>query len=164
MVCHITKSDNWPHILPWHCQLGILLWSDSLPFHWTFQWGWNAYSYFQQQGAAAHIARVSVMLLCSVFRDRMISKGIWPPRLPSRTPPCFLYMGNERRSLHRQPSHPLELKEVIAHFIMSIPLVGLSCVFVNKIRSVDVCCNLSMYEKLSCNNVQGFSAYTYHLW
>jgi hypothetical protein len=41
VVRHIMKSDNWPHILQWHYQLRTLLWSDSLPLHWTFKWGRN---------------------------------------------------------------------------------------------------------------------------
>jgi hypothetical protein len=35
---YITKSDNRSHTLRWHYQLGTLLWSDSLPLHWTFKW------------------------------------------------------------------------------------------------------------------------------
>jgi hypothetical protein len=38
---HITKSDNWPHILRWHYQVGTLLWSDSLLLHWTSKWERN---------------------------------------------------------------------------------------------------------------------------
>jgi hypothetical protein len=34
------KLGNQPHILWWH-QLRTLLWSDSLPLHWTFMWGQN---------------------------------------------------------------------------------------------------------------------------
>ena len=46
-------------------------------------------AYLQQDGATAHTAHVSVVLLDDVFADRIISKTIWPPRSPDLSPPDF---------------------------------------------------------------------------
>jgi hypothetical protein len=40
------------------------------------------HGYFQQDNATAHIARNSVRALQKVFDDKIISTGMWPPRLP----------------------------------------------------------------------------------
>jgi hypothetical protein len=37
-------------------------------------------AYFQQDGATAHTARMSMTLLDDVFADRITSKTIFPPR------------------------------------------------------------------------------------
>jgi hypothetical protein len=51
-------------------------------------------------------ACVSVTLLRNVLEDRMISKGIWPPRSPDLTPPDYYPWGNnEIHCLQRQSSH-----------------------------------------------------------
>jgi hypothetical protein len=38
------------------------------------------YGYFQQDNATAHTAGDSADAIHEVFDDRMISKGLWPPR------------------------------------------------------------------------------------
>jgi hypothetical protein len=37
-------------------------------------------AYFQQDGATAHRAHMSMALLYDVYADRIISKNIWPPK------------------------------------------------------------------------------------
>jgi hypothetical protein len=44
---------------------------------------------FQQDGATARTAHMSMALLDDVFVDRIISKTIWPPRSPDLSPPDF---------------------------------------------------------------------------
>jgi hypothetical protein len=80
-----------------------------------------AYGYFQQD-SALHTARVSVMLLCSVFRDRITSKDIWPPWPPDLTPPYYLWEAVKGTVYKDYPHTLLELKEVIENFIRNIAL------------------------------------------
>jgi hypothetical protein len=50
-------------------------------------------AYFQQGGATAHKAHMSMAVLDDVFADRIISKTIWPPRSPDLSPPDFFLWG-----------------------------------------------------------------------
>jgi hypothetical protein len=45
---------------------------------------------FQQDGATAHTARVSMTLLRHTFGGRIVAKDIRPPRSPSLTPLCVV--------------------------------------------------------------------------
>ena len=49
-------------------------------------------AYFQQDGATAHTAHMSMALL-DEFADRIISKTIWPPRSPEFSPPDIFFSG-----------------------------------------------------------------------
>jgi hypothetical protein len=49
----------------------------------------TACGHFQQDSATAHTAPVSMTLQHSAFRDRIISKDIWPPHLPDITSPFY---------------------------------------------------------------------------
>ena len=46
-------------------------------------------AYFQQDGATAHTAHMSMSFLDDVFADKNISKTIWPPRSPDLSSPKF---------------------------------------------------------------------------
>jgi hypothetical protein len=46
-------------------------------------------AFFQQDGATAHTAPMSMALLDDVFEDRIISTTIWPSRSPDLSPPDF---------------------------------------------------------------------------
>ena len=59
------------------------------------QQGW-----FQQDGATAHTARVSMAAVSEVFGDRVISRGLWPPRSPDLTPPDFYLWGKLKGSVY----------------------------------------------------------------
>ena len=50
-------------------------------------------AFFQQDGATPHTARQSMTMLHQVFGERLISKGLWPPRSPDLTPLDFFYVG-----------------------------------------------------------------------
>jgi hypothetical protein len=57
-------------------------------------------AYFQQDGATAHTAHMSMTHLDDVFADRIISKTIWPPRSPDLSLPDFFSLGcNEKLSV-----------------------------------------------------------------
>ncbi|GFV81483.1 uncharacterized protein TNCV_52071 [Trichonephila clavipes] len=40
------------------------------------------YAWLQQDGSTCHTSRDSMEILTEFFDDRVISKGLWPPRLP----------------------------------------------------------------------------------
>jgi len=42
-----------------------------------------SFGYFQQDGATSHTSHVSMAEIQSFFGDRVISKGLWPPRSPT---------------------------------------------------------------------------------
>ena len=56
-------------------------------------------TYFQQDGATAHTACMSMALLDDVFVDRIISKTIWPPRSPDLSLPEFFLWGALKNSV-----------------------------------------------------------------
>ena len=48
--------------------------------------------YFQQDGVTSHASHASMAEIQSFFGDRVVSKGLRPPRSPDLTPPdCFLW-------------------------------------------------------------------------
>jgi hypothetical protein len=47
----------------------------------------------QQYGATPHTTHVSMALLRGLFGERLISRGIWPPRSPDLSPPDFYMWG-----------------------------------------------------------------------
>ena len=71
------------------------------------QQGW-----FQQDGATAHTARVSMAAVSEVFGDRVISRSLWPPRSPDLTPPDFYLWGKLKGSMYGDnPRTTNELKQ-----------------------------------------------------
>jgi hypothetical protein len=49
--------------------------------------------FFQQDGATCHMSSDSIAEIESFFEDRIIAKGLWPPRSPDLTPPDFFLWG-----------------------------------------------------------------------
>jgi hypothetical protein len=90
---------------------------------------------FQQGNASAHMAHVSMPLLHDVFSDQLISRDIWPLRLPDLTPPDFYLWGAMRSAVYKDNPHSLcDLKEAITYFIRNISHIELVQVFANKIK------------------------------
>jgi hypothetical protein len=57
-----------------------------------------------------------------IFKDRIISRNIWPPRSPDLTPADFFLWGLLKSKLYKNTPHTIEqLKEAIRH---SIPEFG----------------------------------------
>ena len=80
------------------------------------QQGW-----FQQDGATAHTARVSMAAVSEVFGDRVISHGLWPPRLPDFTPPDFYLWGKLKGLVYGDnPRTTGELKQKITSVIQNL--------------------------------------------
>jgi len=75
-------------------------------------------THFQQDGATAHTANMSVALLDDEFAERIISKTIWPPRSPDLSPPDFFLWGAMTNSVYSNNPHTIdELKMAITEYI-----------------------------------------------
>jgi hypothetical protein len=98
------------------------------------------YSWFQQDGATVHTASNSMKLLIEIFRERVISRNLWPPRSPDLTPPDFYLWGAAKSAVYRdRPCTLKELKTVITAYMRIISQADLQKVFVNKIKRVQAC-------------------------
>jgi len=95
---------------------------------------------FQQDGATAHTARMSMTLLDDVFADRTISKTIWPPRSPDLSPPDFFLWCARKNSVYSKNPHTIDgLKMAISEYIRNVDRAVLNTVFENTFRRVDKC-------------------------
>jgi hypothetical protein len=47
------------------------------------------HGFFQQEGATCYTCNDSIAEIESMFEDRIIAKGLWPPRSPDLTTPDF---------------------------------------------------------------------------
>ena len=95
-------------------------------------------AYFQQDGATAHTARMSMTLLDDVFADRIISKSIWLPRSPDLSPPDFFLWDAMKNSVYSNDPHTTdELKMSITEYIRNVDRAILNTVFENTIRRVN---------------------------
>jgi hypothetical protein len=80
------------------------------------------------------------MLLHNVFRDRIFSKDIWPPRSHNLTPPDYYLWGATKGTIYGENPHILlETKEAIINFVRNILQNELSCASASKIKHVNVC-------------------------
>jgi hypothetical protein len=64
-------------------------------------------AYFQQDGATAHKARVSMAILDDVFEDRIISTTIWPQDLRIFFRTIFFSLGATKNSAYSNNPHKL---------------------------------------------------------
>jgi hypothetical protein len=97
-------------------------------------------AYFQQDGATAHTAQMSMALLDDVFADRIISTTIWPPRSPDLSPLDFFLWGAMKKSVYSNNPHTIDdLKMAITEFIWNVDRALLNTVFENTVRLVNKC-------------------------
>ena len=97
-------------------------------------------AYFQQDGATAHTARHSMELLKQVFGNRIISKGVYPPRSPDLSPPDYFLWGACKSVVYKNtPKSIDDLKAAIREYFASITQDTLLKVFENKLRRVALC-------------------------
>jgi len=81
-----------------------------------------------------------VLLLNEIFRECVISRNLWPPRLPDLTPPDFYLWGAAKSAVYRDCPHKLnELKTAITTYTRNITQEDLQKVFANKIKRVQAC-------------------------
>jgi hypothetical protein len=96
-------------------------------------------AYFQQDGATAHTAHMSMALL-DVFVDRTISKTISPPRSPDLSPPDFFIWGTMKNSVYSNNPHTTdELKMAITEYTQHVDRAILNMVFENTVQHVNKC-------------------------
>jgi hypothetical protein len=95
--------------------------------------------YYQQDGATSHTSGVSMAEVESFFPDRIISRGLWPPRLPDLTPPDFFLRGHLKgRAYMNKPRTLDELRENIRRQIQMVTPEVLAATFRNVQRRVQL--------------------------
>jgi hypothetical protein len=96
-------------------------------------------AYFQQDGATAHTAHMS-MALDDVFANRIISKTIWPPRSLDLSPPDFFLWGAMKNSVYLNNPHTIDdLKMAITEYIQNMDHAILNTAFENTVQRVNIC-------------------------
>ena len=99
-----------------------------------------SYLWFQQDGAIVHTSGRSMHLLKEFFGDRIISKDVWPSRLPDlNSPDFYLWRAATSAGYGDRPRTLDDLQAAIAAFIQSILSEQLIAVFRNKIRKFQAC-------------------------
>ena len=64
--------------------------------------------WFQQDGATAHTSTSSMNHVRMFFGERIISKGLWPPRSPDLSPPDFFLWGHLKERVYRNSPQNIE--------------------------------------------------------
>ena len=96
--------------------------------------------YFQQDGATSHTSHASMAEIQSFFGDRVISKGLWPPRSPDLTPPDYFLWGYLKgRVYQNKPRNIDALKANITKEIQAVTADVLARTFQNMARRVQSC-------------------------
>jgi len=96
--------------------------------------------HFQQDGPTSHTSHASMAEIQSFFGDSVISKGLWPPRLPYLTPPdYFLWRYLKGRFYQNKPRTTGALKANITEEIQAVPADVLARTFQNITRRVQSC-------------------------
>jgi hypothetical protein len=79
-------------------------------------------------------------LLNEIFGEHVISRNLWPPRLPDVTPPDFYVGGATKSAVYRDLPRTLnELQTAVTVYIRNISQADLQKVLVNQIKWVQVC-------------------------
>jgi hypothetical protein len=87
------------------------------------------YGCFQQDNAIAHTARNSMSALQEVFDDRIISTGLWLPRVPDLSVCDFYLWGNLKGKVYRNTPHTAEvLQNELRNVVASISADEHQCV------------------------------------
>lgn len=98
------------------------------------------YCWLQQDGATSHTANSTIQFLHDFFDDRIISRGLWPPRSPDLSPPDFYLWGFLKDNVYNNNPHTLdELRRNIEDCISNITTATLKKVACNVRKRVDAC-------------------------
>jgi len=96
--------------------------------------------YFQQDGATSHTSHASMAEIQSFFCDRVISKGLWPPRSPDLTPPDYFLWGYLKgRVFQNKPRTIDALRANITEEIQAVTADVLARTFQNMARRFQSC-------------------------
>ncbi|GFU28431.1 DDE_3 domain-containing protein [Trichonephila clavipes] len=63
---------------------------------------------YKQDGGTCQTSRESMEILTEIFDDRVISKGLWPPRLPDLQIQDFFLWGYLKNATFRNNPHTLD--------------------------------------------------------
>jgi hypothetical protein len=98
-----------------------------------------------QDGVTPHTAKEIIQALCGVFgelngEDRIISKGLWPPRSPDLNPCDFYLWGKLKNVVYVNNAHDLEaLRQNIREAVYNIPRRELQQVSQNLFKRIQAC-------------------------
>ena len=96
--------------------------------------------YYQQDGATIHTSNASMLEIESFFRDRLISKNLWPPRSPDLTPADFFLWGLLKGKVYKNTPRTIEqLKDAIRQEIQAVNVETLGKVFQTSEKRIQVC-------------------------
>ena len=96
--------------------------------------------YFQRDVATSHTSHASMAEIQFFVGDRVIPKGLWPPRSPDLTPPdYFLWVYLKGRVYRNKPRTIDALKVNITEEIQSVTADVLATFFQNMARQVQSC-------------------------
>jgi inhibitor of nuclear factor kappa-B kinase subunit alpha len=93
-----------------------------------------------QDGATANTASYSINVLNEVFKDRLISRGLWPARSPDLNPCDFYLWENLKDNVYSNNPHTfVEIKQSIRETISSIEVSELKLVSNNIFKRHEAC-------------------------
>jgi hypothetical protein len=81
----------------------------------------DRYCWFQQDGATAHTATATMSELKEFFDDRIVSRGLWPPRSPDLTPPDYFLWGHLKNKVYA--NRPRTIEELKSNISACIALI-----------------------------------------
>ena len=94
----------------------------------------------QQDGATCYTSNASMREIESFFKDRIISKNLWPPRSPDLTPADFFLWGLLKNKMYKHTPRTIEqLKDAIRQEIEAVNVDTLGLVFQNLEKRIQVC-------------------------
>jgi len=96
--------------------------------------------YFQQDGATSHTSHASMAEIQSFIGDRVISKGLWPPRSPDLTPPDHSLWGYLKGRVYRNKPQIIDtLKANITEETQPVTADVVARTYQNMARRVQSC-------------------------
>ena len=96
--------------------------------------------YYQQDGATCHTPNASMREIESIFKDRIISKNLWPPSSPDLTPAAFFLWGLLKGKVYKNTPRTIEhLKDAIRQEIQAVNVDTLGKGFQNLDKGIQVC-------------------------
>ena len=103
----------------------------------------NGTLWYQQEGATAHTAVISITVFCRLFQQRVISRFVdvpWPPCSPDLTAPDFFLWGYLKSKVHSNcPTDLYALKENIWEEIAKLSDETLQAIMRSFLTHVHLC-------------------------
>ena len=138
-VCSVPAAHNLSHLLRRNHQNSCIYGNLQHLCKSIGRWGTLSWI-LQQDGATSHTSHASMAEIQSFFGDRVISKGLWPPRSPDLTPPdYFLWAYLKGRFYQNKPRTIDAFKANITEEIQAVTADVLARTFQNMARRVQSC-------------------------